>query len=75
MDQIMVDVTDIKDVKIGDEAVLIGSQGSKTLPSSELGRSIPVDKKITVEELAKSAGTIPYEIVCWISERVKRVYI
>ena len=60
MDQIMVDVTDIKDVKIGDEAVLIGSQGNK---------------KITVEELAKSAGTIPYEIVCWISERVKRVYI
>ena len=60
MDQIMVDVTDINGVKIGDEAVLIGSQD---------------DNKITVEELAKSAGTIPYEIVCWISERVKRVYI
>ena len=30
---------------------------------------------LQVKELAKSAGTIPYEILSGISERVKRVYI
>ena len=59
MDQIMVDVTDIRDIKIGEEVVLIGSQAGN---------------KITVEELAKLAGTIPYELLCGISQRVKRIY-
>ncbi len=44
---------------LGDDAVLMGSQG---------------DKKITVEELAEKAGTISYEILCGISPRVPRVY-
>lgn len=58
MDQIMVDVGDAK-VKIGDEVVLIGSQGKR---------------KITSEELAELAETIPYEIVCGLGSRVPRVY-
>lgn len=59
MDQMMVDVTKIKKVKIGQEAVLIGRQK---------------DKSITVEELAKLAGTIPYEIVCNLGGRITRIY-
>jgi alanine racemase len=59
MDQIMVDVRDFK-VKLGDEAVLIGSQSKN---------------KITVEELANLAGTISYEIVCGLGSRVPRVYV
>ncbi|MFW5787472.1 MAG: alanine racemase [Halanaerobiales bacterium] len=59
MDQFMVDVTDIPDVKIGDEVVLIGSQG---------------DKEITAMELADLIGTINYEITCSISKRVPRIY-
>jgi alanine racemase len=59
MDQLMVDVTKIKNVKIGQEAVLIGRQK---------------DKSITVEELAKLAGTIPYEIVCNLGDRIRRIY-
>ena len=58
MDQIMVDVGDAK-VKIGDEVVLIGSQGKS---------------KITAEELAELAETIPYEIVCGLGSRVPRIY-
>lgn len=58
MDQIVVDVGDLP-VSIGDEAVLIGSQGKN---------------KITAEELAELSGTIPYEIVCGIGSRVPRVY-
>ncbi len=60
MDQIMIDVGHIKDVSVGDEAVLLGSQGSQ---------------QISAEELAQLSGTIPYEIVCSIAPRVPRVYI
>ncbi len=59
MDQIMVDVGDLS-VKIGDEVVLIGTQGKN---------------KITAEELAYLCGTIPYEIVCGLGSRIPRVYI
>jgi alanine racemase len=59
MDQMMVDVGNLA-VKIGDEVVLIGSQGKN---------------KITAEELAELAGTIPYEIVCGLGSRIPRVYL
>ncbi|MDD4893702.1 MAG: alanine racemase [Candidatus Omnitrophica bacterium] len=59
MDQIMVDVGNFK-VKVGDEVVFIGSQGKN---------------KITAEELAQLADTIPYEIVCGLGSRVPRIYI
>jgi len=59
MDQIMVDVNNSK-LKVGDEVVLIGRQGRN---------------KITVEELAHLAMTIPYEIVCGLGSRIPRVYI
>lgn len=59
MDQMMVDVTDIPGVVQGDEVVLMGRQGSE---------------EITAEELAKRLGTVNYELLCMISERVPRVY-
>lgn len=59
MDQTMVDVGHIEGVKLGDEVVLIGKQG---------------DDEIRCEELARLAGTIPYEIVCSITNRVPRIY-
>lgn len=61
MDQCMVDVTDLKgDVSVGDEVVLFGRQG---------------DKEIRVEDIARSIGTINYEIVCIIGKRIPRVYL
>jgi alanine racemase len=59
MDQTMIDVGHIEGVKLGDEVVLIGKQGGN---------------EIRCEELARLAGTIPYEIVCSISNRVPRIY-
>lgn len=59
MDQIMVDVGDSR-VTLGDEVVLIGRQKNS---------------QISAEELARLAGTIPYEIVCGIGSRIPRVYI
>jgi alanine racemase len=60
MDMLMVDVTELGEtVRLGDEAVLFGSQSDIT---------------ITPWELARRAGLIDYEIPCGISKRVPRLY-
>jgi alanine racemase len=58
MDQLMVNIEDGTGYN-GDEVVLVGDQDGA---------------RITVEELAEWAGTIPYEVLTAISERVPRVY-
>ena len=60
MDQFMVDVTDIPDVEAGDTATIFGTDGEET---------------ISVDEIAKKANTINYEIICNINSRVTRVYM
>ena len=62
MDYIMVDVTDIPQVKVGDEVILIG-------------KSADSRNMITIEELAGLADTSPYVIACGLGKRVKRMYI
>jgi alanine racemase len=59
MDWTILDVTDIPNVKINDEVILIGEEN---------------DKKITAEELARLTETISYEITCGIDRRVTRKY-
>src|SRR5579885_3231374 len=58
MDQCMIDVTHIPGVRVGDEVVLIGRQGSAIL---------------TAEQVARRLGTIHYEVVSEILARVPRV--
>lgn len=60
MDWTTIDVTDIPDVKLGDQVTLIGTQG---------------DSAITVEDIAADADTISYEITCGINKRVRREYL
>lgn len=60
MDQCMVDLTDVGDVKVGDEVILMGSDGINT---------------ILADDIAKSTGTINYEIVCAFGQRLPKVYI
>lgn len=60
MDQCFVDVSHIKDVSVGDEVVVYGSQGQET---------------ISIESIAKQLNTIPYEITCNVSKRVPRIYV
>ena len=60
MDMILIDVTDVPNVQQGDEVVIFGKQDSQT---------------IAVEELALTAQTIPYEILCNVGKRVPRVFI
>lgn len=58
MDQCMVDVSHIPQVRVGDEVVLIGRQGKASL---------------TAEEVARRLGTIHYEVVAELLARVPRV--
>jgi alanine racemase len=59
MDQMLADVSQVQNVKPGDEAVLIGRQGEET---------------ITASELADWCRTIPWEILTAITYRVPRLY-
>lgn len=60
MDQFMVDVTDIPDVKLEDEVTLVGRDG---------------DAVLTMEEVSELAHSFNYELPCRISRRVPRVYV
>jgi alanine racemase len=60
MDAFMADVTDIPEVKAGDELVLIGKQG---------------DQEITVDEFAEWNQTINYEIITRMGKRLPKVYL
>jgi alanine racemase len=59
MDQCMIDVTGL-DVNVGDVATLYGSEEKSS---------------ISIDSVAKSLGTINYEVLCMIHKRVPRIYI
>jgi len=59
MDQCMIDVTHLPDVKLGDEVVLIGSQG---------------DDRLRAEDVAVKLGTNNYETTSMVMARVPRIY-
>ena len=60
MDQFMVDVTEISDVKTGDEVTLLGRDG---------------DEFISADTLGDLSGRFSYEFVCDINKRVPRIYL
>jgi alanine racemase len=59
MDAVMADVTDVGDVRLDDEFVLLGSQGGQTIDANEL---------------ARLRNTIPWEVVTSMAHRIPRVY-
>lgn len=59
MDQIMVDVTDIPNVKTGDIAVILGKSGNE---------------EITAEELGMLCHSFSYEVICTYMPRIRRIY-
>ena len=60
MDQMMVDVTHIPGVQVGDRVTLVGADGEET---------------ITMEQISAQADSFNYEFVCGISRRVPRLYV
>lgn len=59
MDQTIVDVTDLPEVKCGDDVVLVGRQGAA---------------EIDITEFSGWADTIPWETLCSVTKRVPRLY-
>lgn len=59
MDQFMVDVTDLADVRVGDLVTLIGTDG---------------EAHITMEELGEKSGRFNYEFACDLGKRIPRVF-
>jgi alanine racemase len=60
MDLMVIDVSHLEDVDLGDEVVLMGRQGDAEIPCAEL---------------ADKAGTITWDITTRIGQRVKRVFV
>lgn len=60
MDQCMIDVTDVPDVKVGDEVIVMGTDGKNT---------------ILADDIARATGTINYEITCAFGQRLPKVYV
>ena len=59
MDQFMIDITDIPNVEVGSEVVLVGKSGNNEL---------------TMEEVSEEAYSFNYELPCRVARRVVRVY-
>ena len=62
MDMLTVDVTDLSEVRPGDEVVLLGRQGNESW------------QRIDAREMAAAIGTIPWEVVCRLGSRIERRY-
>jgi alanine racemase len=60
MDLTLIDVTDVRDVALGDTVTLFGEAGALAIP---------------IEDAAKTASTLSYEVTCGISHRVPRYYL
>lgn len=60
MDQTMVRLDSVPEAEIGSEVVIIGRQG---------------DEQITAQEIGRRWGTISYEVVCGLADRLPRMYI
>ncbi|UCD34082.1 MAG: alanine racemase [Nitrospiraceae bacterium] len=59
MDTVMVDVTDVPGVNYESEVVILGRQGQE---------------QVTADELAERTGTIPYEVLTSVGQRISRIY-
>ncbi len=59
MDLILADIGDNDSIEVGDEVILFGR---------------PEENAFTVYDICTLIDTIPYEVTCWVSKRVPRVY-
>lgn len=59
MDLTIIDVTNVSGVELGDVVTLLGTDGNLVVPA---------------EDLAKTAGTLSYEVTCGVGSRVPRLY-
>jgi len=60
MDLTLIDVTNVPGVQTEDEVIFMGREG---------------ELAVSAEEIARTAGTLSYEVTCGVSERVPRIYL
>ncbi len=60
MDQCMIDLTDVPGTEVGDEVIIMGTDGRLTILADDIG---------------KATGTINYEIVCAFGQRLPKIYV
>jgi alanine racemase len=60
MDLTLIDVTNVPDVAVNDDVILLGQHGNLS---------------VTAEDIGKTAGTLSYEVTCGIGPRVPRIYV
>ena len=60
MDQCMIDVTDIPDIKLGDTVIVMGKEGKLS---------------VTADDIGDQALTIPYEITCGFGQRLEKIVV
>ncbi len=60
MDQCMIDVSNVPNVNVGDEVIVMGSDGVNS---------------ITADDIADATGTINYEITCAFGQRLPKVFV
>ena len=60
MDQCMIDVSAVNNINVGDEVIVFGNGG---------------DNSVTLEDLAKNAGTIPHEMLTLTGKRTPKIFI
>jgi alanine racemase len=60
MDLTLIDVTNVPGVQTEDEVIFLGRKG---------------ELAVSAEEIARTAGTLSYEVTCGVSERVPRIYV
>jgi alanine racemase len=60
MDLTTIDVTNSPNLKVGDPVTILGSENGNT---------------IDAQQIARTAGTISYSVLCGIHARVKRIYV
>ena len=63
MDLTLIDVTNIPEVQLNDQVTLLGSDKNNA------------DVAITAEDIARTVGTLSYEVTCGVGQRVPRVYV
>ena len=59
MDWTTIDVTEVPEARVGDQVIVLGAEGQRS---------------ITAEDIARTVGTISYEVTCGIGPRVPRIY-
>lgn len=74
MDMLMIDVTHVPEAESGDWALMFGQSDGRIPVHGLAQQEVSYQDAVSLDEVAKLAGTISYELLCAVGRRVPRVY-